>query len=155
MEIRIANVTDLASIAGIHAAVFTRQQHSDEWIKCNFNAYPLNRLFVVEIATKIVGYALWGEKSGFRQEPVIELEQIAVSQAYQSKGIGYELLVTSLESVKHAIAERGATIKSVLISTRADNAAQRLYRKAIGAEVIATIPALCSADEVIMLAIYT
>jgi len=74
MEIRMANEADHEEIAAIHAAAFARQQQSDEWIKCNLNAYPLKRLFVVEIAAQVVGYIMWGEKSGFRQEAVIELE---------------------------------------------------------------------------------
>lgn len=152
MQIRMANEADLEEIAVIHAAAFVRQQHSDEWIKCNLNAYPLKRLFVVEIVAQIVGYIMWGEKSGFRKEAVIELEQIAVCHAHQGKGIGYALILESFEAVKHAIAARGAIVKSVLVTTRADNAAQRLYRKALGVGVIATIPALYSADEVIMVA---
>lgn len=152
MQIRMANKVDLAAIAAIHATAFARQQYSEEWINCNFNAFPLKRLFVVEVAAQIVGYILWSEKSGFRQEPVIELEQIAVSLEQQRKGIGYALILESLESVKSAISDRGATVKSVLVTTRADNAAQRLYRKALGARVAATIPALYSTDEVIMVA---
>ena len=151
-QIRMANKVDLAAIAAIHATTFTRQQYSEEWINCNLNAYPLKRLFIAEISAQIVGYILWGEKSGFRQEPVVELEQIAVSPAEQGKGIGYALILESLEDVKSAIAARGATVKTVLVTTRADNAAQRLYRKALGARVVATIPALYSADEVIMVA---
>ena len=152
MQIRMANEADLDGIAAIHAVEFARQQHSEEWIKCNLNAYPLKRLFVVEIVSTIIAYILWGEKSGFRQEAVIELEQLAVSNAHQGKGVGYALILESFDAVAQAIAERGAIVKSVLVTTRADNAAQRLYRKALGVEVIATIPVLYSADEVIMMA---
>jgi ribosomal protein S18 acetylase RimI-like enzyme len=152
-QIRIANESDLAGIAAIHEAAFVRQHHSEEWIKCNLNAYPLKRLFIVEIAAQIVGYIMWGEKSGFRKEAVIELEQIAVCHAQQGKGIGTMLILKSFEAVQHAISERGAIVKSVLVTTRADNLAQRVYKKALGVEVIATISAMYSADEVIMMAL--
>ena len=39
-----------------------------------------------------------------------------------------------------------------MVTTRADNAAQRLYKRVLGAEVEATITNLYSADEVIMIA---
>lgn len=152
MIIRMANEDDLGVIAGIHAEAFTRQQLSEQWIKCNFNAYPLKRFFIVEIAGQIIGYILWSEKSGFRQEPVIELEQMAVTREHQGKGVGSTLILESLQNVKNAIASRGATVKTILVTTRTDNAAQRLYRKTLGVNAIAIIPALYSADEVIMIA---
>lgn len=152
MQVRIAKKSDLAEIAEIHALEFSRQQHSDEWIRCSLNAYPLKRLFVAEIAPQqIIGYIIWTEKSGFRQEAVIELEQIAVSRAHQGKGVGHALIMESFDLVTHAIAKRGATVKSVLVTTRANNAAQQLYRKALGVQVVANIPGLYSADEVIMI----
>ena len=44
------------------------------------------------------------------------------------------------------------TLKAVVVTTRADNAAQKLYRKTLGAEVEATIASLYSGDEVLMVA---
>ena len=158
MKIRPATASDLAPIAAIHAEAFVRQERSSEWIECNYRAYPLKRIFVAEIAGQIVGYASWGEKSGFRKEAVLELEQIAVSRPHQGKGIGYMLILESLEAVKHAIGElgeQGAVVKSVLVTTGSNNEAQRLYNKAIGSQVVAKIPNLfsASADEVILVAI--
>jgi hypothetical protein len=46
----------------------------------------------------------------------------------------------------------GSKVKHVIVSTRADNHAQSIYRKALGAEVEATISNLFSADEVYMVA---
>jgi ribosomal protein S18 acetylase RimI-like enzyme len=80
------------------------------------------------------------------------LEQIAVAPSEQRQGIGEALIRQSLPDVAVQLAERGATLNAVLVSTRTDNQAQRLYRKALGAEVEATIPSLYSADEVIMVA---
>ncbi|WP_417579291.1 hypothetical protein [Nitrincola sp.] len=42
--------------------------------------------------------------------------------------------------------------KKIVVTTRADNHAQRLYRKVLGAEIEASISGLYSADEVIMVA---
>src|SRR5712691_1740056 len=83
---------------------------------------------------------------------VLELEQIAVAPLEQGRGLGEALIRKSLPDIAVQLAERGATLDAVLISTRTDNRAQRLYRKALGAEVGATIPSLYSADEVIMVA---
>jgi hypothetical protein len=54
--------------------------------------------------------------------------------------------------VATAITDRGAAIQHIVVTTRADNSAQRLYRNALGAEIEATIPRLYSADEVFMIA---
>ena len=43
-------------------------------------------------------------------------------------------------------------VAAVVVTTRADNAAQKLYRKTLGAEVEATIASLYSGDEVLMVA---
>jgi hypothetical protein len=43
-------------------------------------------------------------------------------------------------------------IKHFMVTTRADNYAQKLYQKTLGAQVESTITDLYSADEVLMLA---
>jgi hypothetical protein len=47
--------------------------------------------------------------------------------------------------------DTNATLKAILISTRTDNAAKALYKKALGAEEIAVIKDLYSADEAILI----
>lgn len=42
-------------------------------------------------------------------------------------------------------------MKCILVSTRTDNAAQKLYKKALGAEEAVVIKDLYSHDEVIMI----
>ena len=110
------------------------------------------RYYVAEVAGRLCGFVLWTEKSGFREEVVLELEQIAVDIEDQNRGIATALIVESLPKVVNELAARGARLKHVLVTTRADNGAQRLYRKTLGAEVEATLPALYSADEVVMVA---
>lgn len=91
------------------------------------------RLYVAEFQSGVRGLILWTEQSGFRQDVVLELEQVAVAAAYRKRGIGEALVVQSLPDV-------------------ADNDAQRLYRKALGAEIEAKVQSLFSADEVLMVA---
>jgi ribosomal protein S18 acetylase RimI-like enzyme len=100
----------------------------------------------------VIGYVLWTQKSGFRTEAVLELEQIAVSPEHQGRGVAEALIRRSLRAVADHLAGRGARLKSVLVTTRADNQAQRLYRRVLGAEVEATLSGLYSADEVVMVA---
>lgn len=154
MHVRSACQGDMRHIAAIHAACFARQHRSSEWIACQFAAYPLKRIFVATLGGEgeIVGYLILAEKSGFRQDVVIELEQIAVAPEQQGRGVAAELICNSLSAVEQALIDRGATMRSVLVTTRSDNAAQKLYRKVLGAEIVARIPSLFdAADEVVML----
>jgi ribosomal protein S18 acetylase RimI-like enzyme len=70
----------------------------------------------------------------------------------QNQGIGELLIRLSLSLLSIQLADRGATIKHIIITTRHDNAAQSLYRRVLGAEVEAVIPKLFSDDEVYMIA---
>ena len=152
MRIRAFDSADLGAVADIHRASFERQQHSSDWIRANAAAFPRVRLYVAELGGAVRGYIFWTEKSGFRADAVLELEQIAVSPPHRGQGIGRALICQSLPDVARQLAARPARLKAVLVSTRADNAAQRLYRKVLGAEVEATLSSLYSADEVVMVA---
>lgn len=151
-RIRAFSHHDLDATAAIHAEAFERQSRSKEWIACNAAAHPRMRLYVAELDGAVRGYILWTEKSGFRKEAVLELEQIAVAAQHRGQGIGGALIRDSLAQVGKELATRSARIKAVLVSTRTDNAAQRLYVKALGAKVEATLPSLYSGDEVLMAA---
>lgn len=152
MIVRLMEENDLAKAALVHAEAFPRQRHSKKWLLCTFKAYPRTLCYVVEKNDQIYGYIVWAQKSGFRPEAVVELEQIAVHPHQQNRGIGQQLIEQSLELVKHQLMQTGSSVKHVLVSTRADNYAQKIYRKVLGAEVEATISNLFSADEVYMVA---
>lgn len=152
MKIRLMEKMDLEKVAEIHKLTFVRQQNSLQWIQCNFNAFPRFLCFVAQIKGEIVGYIVWGQKSGFRLEAVIELEQLAVSPTFQAQGIGRQLITESLPLVKNNLFLNGSTLKHILVTTRADNFAQQLYRSALGAEIETTIKNLYSDDEVLMIA---
>jgi ribosomal protein S18 acetylase RimI-like enzyme len=82
----------------------------------------------------------------------LELEQLAVLSKFRAQGIGRALIRESVLEVATVLQQRSARVKSVLVTTRADYRAQRLYKEVLGAEVQATIANLYSADEVIMVA---
>lgn len=152
MKIRSMNIADLDEAANVHSLAFPRQTHSYEWLKCSLSASPRFLCFVVEEECSVIGYIVWMQKSGFRPEAVLELEQLAVLPNRQGKGVGKQLIENSLPLVKEQLAKQGSTLKHVLVTTRADNVAQRLYRSTLGAEIEATISNLYSSDEVLMIA---
>ena len=152
MNIRPFEKDDLASTSEVHKAAFLRQKMSYEWIECNSNAYPKSQIFVAENKDKeIVGYIHWCQKSGFRSEVVLELEQLAVHPTFRGKGIGTKLIEESLPQIQEQLKTRNAQIKHIIVTTRADNFAQKLYKKTLNVEVAATISNLYSADEVFMI----
>lgn len=152
MKIRLMEGADLNGATEVHKLAFVRQQRSYEWLACNLNAFPRILCFIAENEHGIVGYISWIQKSGFRPEVVLELEQLAVSPHHQGKGIGRRLIMDSLPLIKKQLAKDGSRLKHILVTTRADNFAQQLYKSTLGAEVETTISQLYSADEVLMIA---
>ncbi len=145
-------LADIPAAAVVHQAAFVRQRQSECWLTCNFNAFPRMLCYVALIDSACVGYIIWTQKSGFRSEVVLELEQIAVAPECQASGIGRELIERSLPLAKAVLYESDAVLKHILVTTRADNHAQKLYASTLNARVEATLSNLYSADEVIMIA---
>lgn len=108
--------------------------------------------YVATSNDQCVGYCWWTQKSGFRPEVVLELEQIAVAPEFQGEGIGARLITESLHDVRSVLAMHDSVLKHVMVTTRADDQAQRLYASILGAEVKALVPDLYSYDEVVMIA---
>jgi ribosomal protein S18 acetylase RimI-like enzyme len=152
MIVRRAQRDDIQATAEVHKAGFPRQTYSNEWIECVFHSFPKSQLFVADLAGKIVGMIFWTEKSGFRKEAFVELEQLAVHPDYQGKGIGKALILQSLAPVAEQIAKRGAKLANILVNTRVDNHAQEIYKQTLGVKPVATISGLFSADEVFLMA---
>lgn len=152
MEIRIANENDLEDLASVHHSAFSRQERSKEWLSCTVKAFPRNICFLIINDGQICGYIIWAQKSGFRPKAVLELEQIAIHPNAQNKGFGQVLIKESLKRVKSLLLTQGSIVKHILVSTRADNHAQEIYQKVLGAKIEATIKNLFSADEVYMIA---
>lgn len=152
LKIRPIKQEDLPAVSLIHQKVFLRQMLSDKWIECNFNAFPRFLIYVAQIEESIIAYIIWNQKSGFRPEVVLELEQIAVLNEYQGQGVGKAIIEKSLPMLKMQLAKHDSVLKHIMISTRADNQAQKLYADVLGATTEATITNLYSADEVLMVA---
>ncbi len=151
MSAKQATSKDVAAIAAVHRACFPRQHDSEKWVACQLAAYPLKRVYVISEEGRIVGYIVWGEKSGFRDAVVLEMEQIGVLPEIQRRGLGSALITSSLRQVEVAIQARGARVESIVVTTGANNAAQDLYRRCLNAEVTGTIPQMFSGnDEVVM-----
>lgn len=148
---RKARMDDTLAIAQIHRNAFERQRNSETWVSATLAAEPRFYVFVLEVDSKVAGYIFWAQKSGFRPDPVLELDQIALRNAYRGKGHAETLIRESLEMVESELQHTGQALKAILVSTRYDNKAQRLYEKALGVRVVATIGDLYSAAEVIML----
>jgi predicted GNAT family N-acyltransferase len=72
---------------------------------------------------QIIGYIQWIQKRGFHKESVIELEQIAVLQNQQGKGIRIQLIKESLSDIKNYLSDSSSKLKAIIVSTRTDNAA--------------------------------
>lgn len=149
--IRSMSSHDIEAVALVHEAAFRRQKLSHEWIACNFRAFPRMLLFVAAAGDgTVAGYIHWTQKSGFRPSAVLELEQIAVHPKMQGRGIGGKLILESLPLVQKELTRSDSVIKHIMVTTRADNDAQKLYEKTLGVEIEASIRDLYSADEVIM-----
>lgn len=144
---------DIDAVAKVHSEQFRRQKDSVKWISCNFAAFPRILMFVArDEKDKVIGYIQWIQKSGFRQQTVVELEQIAVLKGQQGKGIGTLLIEKSLKHLKDYLSDTNSTLKAILVTTRTDNQAKSLYEKVLKAKEIAIIKDLYSHDEAIMLA---
>ena len=151
MNIRRIREDDIQSIATVHREAFARHKESEEWIRCNFNAYPRIQLFAAEEDGRVKGYIMWTQRSGFRENSVLELEQIAVYPDHQGGGIGTQLIEESLTVVKEWLAERDSSIQTIIVGTRTDNEAQRLYKKTLNAEPAAIIEDYASGNELFLI----
>lgn len=150
--VRLATIADTQIIAEIHREAFARQTESETWVRATLSAFPRMIPFVLVLDDQIAGYIFWSQKSGIRPAATLELDQIVVALRYQGQGFGEKLIRESLALVVESLRSSGQILKSILVSTRADNDAQRLYARVLGAKVVASIEGLYSATEVIMLA---
>jgi len=99
---------DLDLASRIHREAFSRQKESYQWLKCNLNAFPRFLSFVAQIDNTLAGYIIWAQKSGFRKDVVLELEQIAISK----NGVGSKLIQESLPLVREQLDKMGSSLKT-------------------------------------------
>jgi len=149
------NLKQIAEIASENFSGLKEKKDAIKWIACNFGAFPRMQYFVAVTKNKkreVAGYILWVEKGGFRKESVWELEQIAVKKTFQEQGIGIRLIEGSFLEIKNHLKKRRSFLKLVEITTGAQNQAQNLYKKTLGAKRECLIKDFFRDDEVIMIA---
>jgi len=115
--IRRATESDLKAIASINTAVFLgdrdRPESALEWVTCWYRAYPLYQYFAAEADGAFVGYAGWQVHGGFhRAEPVIELDQIGITRAYQGKGLAPHLTRECIRELTDWMQQKNDRIES-------------------------------------------
>ena len=146
---------DREGIAAIGAEAFRGLRPIDRgraWVTACWNAAPRMRYWVVEDPSGLLGYILWVEKGGFRDEAVVELEQIAVRAATRGRGIGARLVIESLAEFEAALVARGSRLKLIEVTTGTEQGAVEFYRRTLGAEVVAALPNLFRGEEKILIA---
>jgi GNAT superfamily N-acetyltransferase len=153
--VRAARDDDRDGIAEIGAEAFRGLRPIERgraWVEACWNAAPRMRYWVAEGASGLLGYILWVEKGGFRDEAVLELEQVAVRAATRGNGVGARLVTQSLSEFEAAISTRGSRLKIIEVTTGTEQGAVEFYRRTLGAEVVATLPTLFRGEEQILIA---
>ncbi|OTG81541.1 GNAT family N-acetyltransferase [Acinetobacter sp. ANC 4648] len=145
--VRKANQSDLDDITEIHHKSFVRQSASKQWIESTLAAYPRYFCYLIE-NEKTCGYIFWAQKSGFRAEVILELDQIAIHPDFQGLGLSKILIVESLKNVEKELSVKNQKIKSVLVSTGVNNFARKIYEDLLNANEVAIITDLYSSPEV-------
>jgi ribosomal protein S18 acetylase RimI-like enzyme len=146
---------DIDQVAQIASQCFSGMKQFKSakcWVNCNFRAFPRFRYFVAKDRNLVLGYILWLEKGGFRDQAVLELEQIATSPSYRNGGLATRLINESLSKIQNELRQRGSTLKIIEITTGAGNEAQNLYKRALHAKSEYKIKDFFRQDEVLMIA---
>jgi len=123
-----------------------------QWMYCNLNAFPQKACFGAWYDSLLLGYVVWSEKGGFRDEAIWELEQVAVLGQYRRQGIGTRLIHDSLAWIQDDLMKRGGSLKLVMVTTGKTNEFRKLYEKVLGAKEETVIKDLYEGDEQILIA---
>lgn len=157
IRVRQATRTDIPAIAEIGCDAFSGLRPFDNgkrWVEACFAGYPRMEYWVAELGDEpeVAGYILWMEKGGFRNEAVLELEQIAVKRVMRGTGVGRELTIQSLRGIESRLHDRGSVIDVIEVTTGSEQRAVEFYRRTLGATPVAKIPGLFRGDEWVLLA---
>jgi len=160
VQIKPMELNYLDDLVKIYLSSFKGMRSEDvarRWFECNIRAYPRMQYFVAISGEGVIGYILWIERGGFREESVWELEQIAVDPRFRGVGIGRRLIEESISYLKAYLENRQpkSKLKLILVSSASSNKiARRLYEEVLGAKEEAIIHNLYRDDEVIYIARY-
>lgn len=150
MKIRQAVEQDIEPISEIYRACFPREQQHSKWIEACFRSYPKGVYFVIESEGVVVGYILWCIKNGFRENAIVELEQVGIHPENSGMGFGKVLVKESYEIFKTFVADLGLNIGAVLVTTSEGNYAESMYKSVLGVETSAKIEGYGSGNELIL-----
>jgi len=150
MNIRYMKHSDLIGAAQVHQQVFGRHKQSPYWIEATLDAFPRFLCFVAEDAQGILGYLIWAQRSGFRDDATVELDQIAVLPDRLTDQVGRHLVEESLQHVSVQLAAQGACVKHINVNVREDDFQHRPYQPALEAEVAEAIAGLYHVDEALI-----
>lgn len=150
MNVRKAEIQDVEIISTIYAACFPKELNHKLWINASFNSFPRGVYYVIEQDCNIVGYILWCVKNGFRNETIVELEQIGIHPAYSGKGFGRKLIESSILKFQTHVESFGHAVGSVMVTTSEGNFAEGLYKSTLGVSRSAVIPGYGTGSEVIL-----
>ncbi|RFA30954.1 GNAT family N-acetyltransferase [Alkalilimnicola ehrlichii] len=150
MEIRKADTSDIESIASIYQACFPNESNHKLWVESSFNSYPRGVYYVISLEGQICGYILWSVKNGFRENTIIELEQIGIHPNVAGKGLGRKLIEKTLDKFKEHLNNLGHNIGAIVVTTSEGNFAERLYQSTLGVTRAAVIAGYGSGNEIIL-----
>lgn len=148
---------DLTGIAKINLTCFhgcANLKEAQKWVFCNFQAWPRFHYFTLKEKNKLIGYILWYFKGGWRQNSVLELEQIAIDQKYRGCGFGSKLINDSLNQLKNYLKKERRKLKTVLVTTGTEQKAKKIYEQVLNAKPAAKINGLFRGDEIILIRRY-
>ena len=98
MNIRIANPEDMAAVLGLikELAVFENESNAvvvtvEDLVRDGFSSNPLFHVFVAEVASQIVGIALYYYRYSTWKGKTIHLEDLVVKENMRGSGVGYAL----------------------------------------------------------------
>lgn len=128
-QIKIRNflAKDLKRIIEIEKKSFA-EPWPDSYLEKLSQKYP-NDFVVVEVAEKVVGYAL----GRLKEDGVGSIKMLAVDSDYRRQGIGKELIGFLINKLK----ESGA--KEIFLKLRTSNSAANKFYATLGFETIKTI----------------
>jgi ribosomal protein S18 acetylase RimI-like enzyme len=150
MNIRKAKEDDLDGITKVYQACFPRERDHKRWIQASYSSYPRGVYYLVETKGEIAGYILWCVKNGFRDETIIELEQVGVHPNYSGQGLGRKLIEASLSEFKDHINKLGFSVGAIYVTTSEGHFAEGLYKSTLGVKRAALIEGYGSGNEVIL-----
>lgn len=150
MNIRQAKDTDIEEITKIYATCFPKERNHKLWIEASFNSYPRGVYYVIENDDVISGYILWCVKNGFRNNTIVELEQIGVHPDHARRGLGRNLIETSITEFKKHVNKIGHSVEAIFVTTSEGHFAEKLYKSTLGVSRSAVISGYANGNEVIL-----